>query len=264
MLIELGLYKPFRKDPERMWRVARDIGVPAFIRHVLAPGWGYGRDRVPEADGVVLAFNHLSAIDPPLVGAYTRRTVYMMAKAELLEMPLVGEFLRMLGSFGVRRGEGDRDSLRVARWLLEHGHAVGVFMEGTRQTFGHPGPAHAGAAMLAIQEGVPLVPCGLDTFQWSLSNRRKCAVVWGHPIDLSGLPRNGRGYKEGTAVVGEEILRLWRLAAEAVAAGFPAGLPDGARRHGHAGHGGALVMDARSWPREPWAAGPLVPVFEGA
>lgn len=263
MLTRLGLYKLFREDPETMWRVARDIGVPAFIRHLLAPGWGYGGDRVPEAGGVVLAFNHLSAVDPPLAGVYTRRTVYMMAKAELLGMPVVGELLRMLGSFGVRRGEGDRDSLRVARWLLEHGHAVGVFMEGTRQTLGYPGPGHPGAAMLAIQEGVPVVPCGLETFGWSLANRRPCALVWGKPLDLGGLPKNGRGYKEGTAILELEIRALWRMAAEAIAAGFPEELPDGARRHGHMGRGSALVMDVEAWPREPWASGPLGPVYEG-
>lgn len=57
-----------------------------------------------------------------------------------------------------------------------------------------------------------------------------CAVVWGDPIDLSALPRSGRGYKEAADIVGAEILRLWRLAGEAVAAGFPTELPDGARR----------------------------------
>lgn len=263
MLTRLGLYKLVREDPERMWRVARDIGVPAFIRHVLAPGYGYGADRVPEAGGVVLAFNHLSAIDPPLTGVYTRRTLYLMAKAELLDVPVAGEVLRMLGSFGVRRGEGDRDSLRVARWLLEHDHAVGLFLEGTRQPLGYPGRGHPGAAMLAIQEGVPLVPCGMETFGWSLANRRPCALVWGDPIDLGGLARNGRGYKEGTAILEQEILRLWRQAGEAVAAGFPERLPDGTRRHGHMGRGSSIVLDAEPWPREPWAARPLGPVYGG-
>ena len=155
-----------------------------------------------------------------------------MAKIELLEVPVAGEVLRWLGSFAVRRGEGDRDAIRVARWVVAEGHAVGFFSEGTRQTLGYPGASHAGAAMIAIQEGVPLVPCGLDTFQWSLKNRRKCAIVWGEPIDLSGLPRNGKGYKEGAAVADEAILGLWRQAAEAVVAGLPEALPDGARRTG--------------------------------
>src|SRR5207253_1627574 len=94
----------------------------------------------------------------------------------------------------------------------------------------HPGPVHPGAAMIAIQEGVPILPCGLDSFGWTLGNRRRCALVWGEPIDLEGLPRNGRGYKEGAAIVEAEINRLWRQASEAVAAGLPERLPDGTRR----------------------------------
>lgn len=262
MLTELGLYKLWGEDPERVWRFARPFTSP--LVRLLAPGFGYGRERVPRAGGVVLAFNHMSAIDPPLVGGYTKRAIYYMAKAELLEVPVAGEILRWLGTFGVKRGEGDRDSLRVARWVVHEGHALGMFMEGTRQKHGHPGPAHPGAAMIAIQEEVPLVPCGLDTFGWSLGNRRRCAVVWGHPLDLGGLPKAGRGYKEGARIVQEEVVRLWRLAAGAVAADFPEELPDGAKRHGHAGRGGAIVVQGvEPWPDEPWAAGPLGPVYPG-
>ena len=110
---------------------------------------------------------------------------------------------------------------------MSHGHGLGVFAEGTRQQFGHPGPMHPGAAMIAIQEGVPIVPCGIDTFGWTPKNRRPCCVVWGDPIELD-LPRNGKGYKEGTAIVEEQVHSLWRQAAQAIADGFPEALPDGA------------------------------------
>src|SRR5262249_55481885 len=149
-----------------------------------------------------------------------RRTLYYMAKIELLSVPIVGELLRWTGAFAVRRGEGDRDSLRVARWAAHEGHVVGVFAEGTRQQFGYPGPMQPGAAMIAIQEGVPVVPCGIDTFGWSPRNRRTCCVVWGEPVELD-LPRNGKGYKEGTALLGDLITNLWRTAAQVAADGFP-------------------------------------------
>ena len=86
--------------------------------------------------------------------------------------------------------------------------------------------------MIALQEGAPVIPCGVDTFQWSLSNRRRCAVVFGDPIDISDLPRNRTGYAQAADRVGAEIVRLWRQAAEASAAGLPPELPDGTRRHG--------------------------------
>jgi 1-acyl-sn-glycerol-3-phosphate acyltransferase len=227
-LTRLGIPKLWRQDPERLWPFLRRTAAPVVLW--LAPSAAYGADRVPATGGGVVASNHLSAIDPPLVGALCPRTIYWMAKAELLAMPLVGDILVWTGAFPVRRGQGDRDSLRLAREIARDGHMVGIFVEGTRQRLGYPGRVLPGAMMIALQEGVPVVPCGVYSFGWSRGNRMPCAVVWGDPIDLSGLPRSGRGYKRAADVVGGEIVRLWRLAAEAVAAGLPPELPDGSRR----------------------------------
>jgi 1-acyl-sn-glycerol-3-phosphate acyltransferase len=261
MLLELGVYRLFRNDPVVAWRFLR-LWLPAVIR-VLAPSAGYGVSRMPATGGAVLAANHLSALDPPAIGVYSTRAIRYMTKAELLRIPIAGEFLRMAGTFAVRRGEGDRDSLRVARWLVREGHVIGMFMEGTRQKLGYPGPAHSGAAMVAIQEGVPVVPVGIDAFGWSLRNPRPFAVAIGEPMDLSGFSRNGRGYKEATGIVEAELVRLWRLAAQAVADGLPDQLRDGTEREEAprprdippAGEG-------TPWPTEPWAEGPLGPLYE--
>jgi 1-acyl-sn-glycerol-3-phosphate acyltransferase len=85
--------------------------------------------------------------------------------------------------------------------------------------------------MIAMQEGAPVIPCGVDTFGWSPTNRRLCAVVWGEPIDVSDLPRNRKGYAEAAERVRTEMVRLWRQAVEACAAGLPPELPDRAKRH---------------------------------
>ena len=228
LLTRLGVPKLWSEDPETLWPFARRLVAP--VTRWLAPSYAYGAERVPATGGGVVAANHLSAIDPPLVGALSPRTIYYMTKAELLAMPLVGDVLMWTGAFPVRRGEGDRESLRQARQIAREGHLVGVFVEGTRQKFGHPGNVLPGGMMIAVQEEVPVIPCGVYSFGWSRRNRMPCAVVWGDPIDLSGLPRSGRGYKRAVEIVGAEILRLWRLAAEAVAAGLPDELPDGSRR----------------------------------
>jgi len=261
MLTQLGLYKLLGENPERTWPVARATVRP--IARLICPSYGYGRERMPANGALVVAVNHFSEIDPVIVGLQSMRTLYFMAKIELLRVPIAGELLRWTGAFAVRRGEGDRDSLRVARWALENGHAVGVFTEGTRQRVGHPGPMHAGAAMLAIQEGVPIVPAGLDTFGWSLRNRRRSCIVWGEPFELD-LPRNGKGYKEGTLLVQEQVHSLWRQAAQAIADGFPETLPDGARRSStvrpEEDH---KFPELPRWPDADWAEGPLGPVFPG-
>lgn len=263
-MLKRGLYKLIlTENPERGWAVGRKV-VPHVMR-VIAPCAGYGAERMPLTGGFVLASNHFSGIDPTLIGSFSPRTLYYMAKIELLEVPVAGELLRWCGAFAVRRGEGDRDSVRVARWAVAHGHGVGIFVEGTRQPFGYPGPVQPGGVMIAIQEGVPVVPCGLDSFGWTIKNRRRCAVVFGDPIDLSGLPKGGRGYKEAAAIVERRITELWRQAAQAVADGFPDELPDGTPRTPILrGASGFELPELEPWPTEEWAAGPLGPVYPGA
>jgi 1-acyl-sn-glycerol-3-phosphate acyltransferase len=227
-LTRLGIPKLWREDPETLWPFARYLVAPTTLW--LAPSHGYGLERVPPTGGGVVAANHLSAIDPPLLGALSPRTIYYMAKKELLDVPLVGDVLMWTGAFPVRRGLGDRDSLRQAREIARDGHMVGIFVEGTRQRFGYPGEVLPGAMMIAMQESVPIVPAGIYSFGWTRKNRMPCAVVWGDPIDLEGLPRTGRGYKQAAEIVGSEITRLWRQAAEVIDAGFPLQTADGAGR----------------------------------
>lgn len=231
-LTRLGIPKLWREDPELAWPYIMHWFVPAAVWWLARPCYGYGLERVPSSGGGVIAANHISAIDPPLLGILCPRAVYYMAKAELLALPVVGELLTWTGAFPVRRGEGDREALRQARQLVREGHLVGVFLEGTRQRLGHPGEPRPGAFMIALHEQVPLIPCGIYSAGWTSKNRRPSCVVWGWAIDLSRLPSSGEGYREAAETVGVEILRLWRLAGEAIASGFPPALPDGARRQG--------------------------------
>jgi 1-acyl-sn-glycerol-3-phosphate acyltransferase len=260
MLTRLGVPKLWRNDPERFWAYGRPF-MTGFLGRV-APSYSYGVERIPRSGGGVVAANHFGTVDPPLIGIHSTRAIYYMSKIELLEIPIAGEFLRWTGAFAVRRGESDRDSIRLARWLVREGHLVGMFMEGTRQRFGYPGPAHPGGVMVAVNEGVPIVPCGIDTFQWSLRNPRPCCIVWGEPISLDWLPRTGKGYKEGAVTLEAELTRLWRQAAEAVAARFPDHLPDGTPRRGPIPNEHTFpAHGARAWPDEEWAAGPLGPIY---
>ncbi len=230
LLTELGIPKLWREDPEVLWIPLR-WPVAGAMHGFLAPGSrAYGLDRVPLSGGGVMAANHLAAIDHTLIGINSPRTMFYMAKAELMGMPVVGELLSWTGAFPVRRGEADRDALREARRAVREGHVVGVHVEGTRQRLGYPGEVKIGGMMIAMQEGVPIFPCGVETFGWSLKNRRSCAAVWGDPISLEGLRRNKAGYQEATEIVGAALLKLWRQAGEAVAAGLPPELPDGTKR----------------------------------
>ena len=170
----------------------------------------HGLENVPATGGVVLAINHLHWIDIPLVGIVSPRTVYFVAKAEAANHKALGWFLRMHGTIAIRRGESDRDAVRRMREEARAGHVVGLFVEGTRQKSGRPGPAQPGAAMVALQEDVPVVPVAIyGTQYWSLTHPRRCDIAFGEPLEFHDLPKNGKGYKEATAVIERRIHELF-------------------------------------------------------
>ena len=170
----------------------------------------YGGERVPMSGGLVVACNHFNWIDPPVLGASCPRTLYYMAKVEAHRVPGLGQLMRSFGAFSVRRGESDRDAVRTMRQIVANGHALGLFVEGTRQRAGVPGPVQPGAAMVAITEDVPVVPVAIHGSQtWRPGNFHPVSVAWGVPMTFEGLPRGGRGYKQASASIEHEIRRIW-------------------------------------------------------
>lgn len=185
----------------------------------------YGLERLPRSGGCVLAINHLHWIDIPLVGALSPRTINYVAKVEAHKLPGLGRYLYWHGTIAVRRGQGDRDAVRMMRSAAQRGRAVGIFVEGTRQRSGRPGPAQPGAAMVAIQESVPVVPIGVYGTQfWKLGNFAPCSIAVGEPVMYDGLPKGGKGYKEATADIERRILALYEWLAGVHAQGRPKGL----------------------------------------
>ena len=170
----------------------------------------YGREHVPATGGVVYAINHLHWIDIPLVGVVSPRTVFFVAKAEAANHRILGWYLRLFGAIAIRRGESDRDAVRRMREEARRGRVIGLFVEGTRQRAGRPGAAQPGAAMVARQEDVPVVPVAIYGTQfWRIGNFRRCSIAFGEPLTFTGLPRNGKGYREATAVVERRIHELF-------------------------------------------------------
>jgi 1-acyl-sn-glycerol-3-phosphate acyltransferase len=170
----------------------------------------YGGERVPKAGGLVVASNHFSWVDPPVLGAACPRTLYYMAKVEAHRVPGLGQVMRSFGAFSVRRGESDRDAVRTMRQLVRDGHALGLFVEGTRQRSGVPGPAQPGAAMVAINESAPVICAAIyGSFEWRVGNFSPVSVAWGAPLSFDGLPRGGKGYKEASVEIEREIRELW-------------------------------------------------------
>lgn len=204
-------------NPDTAWAVGR-LTIQPLVK-LICPLTSIHPERLPREGGVVIAANHFSWIDPPALGAVCPRTIHFMAKVEAHRIPGLGELIRAFGAFAVHRGESDREAVRYMREVVREGHVLGLFAEGTRQRSGVPGVVQPGAAMVAIQEDVPIVPVAIHGSQrWRLGNFAPVSLLWGEPMRFDGLPKGGRGYKEASLLLQQEIHRLWCSLVEAEAA----------------------------------------------
>ena len=153
-----------------------------------------GVANVPSDGGYVIAANHWSNFDPwPLaLDFFPRRYFRFMAKAELFWFPL-SAVITAGGGFKVRRGERDEEAMDKAVALAREGHVVVMFPEGTRRRKGlrkkHEARWHTGAARIALEAEVPLVPAGIVGTN-RLARLGPLRVAYGRPIevgDLAGL-----------------------------------------------------------------------------
>ena len=213
------------------WALGRPtIGLAARLGSRLKV---YGKDRVPREGGLVVASNHFHWLDPAILGVASPRVLYYMAKIEAHRAPGLGAFIRLFGCFPVRRGESDRDAVRTMRQIVADGKALGLFVEGTRQRSGEPGIVQPGAAMVALQEDVPIVPVAIHGTQgWKPApgGFQAVSIAWGEPMAFDGLPKGGRGYKEASAMLQGEIRRLFDWLVDVHRLGRPRdAVPPGSR-----------------------------------
>jgi 1-acyl-sn-glycerol-3-phosphate acyltransferase len=144
-----------------------------------------GIENVPRAGGAILAANHASFADPPLVGSAVPRRVFFMAKQELFDAPFFGWVIKQLNAFPIRRVERDMGAFRMAQRILTSGECLIVFPEGTRQRDGNFGKARPGVGMLALKAGVPVVPIYVHNSR-KLGSLAPLTVVFGEPLSPEG------------------------------------------------------------------------------
>ena len=150
-----------------------------------------GVENLPRDGGWVLAANHWSNVDPWPLGLplFPRRFLRFMGKSELFWFPL-GQIIAACGAFPVRRGHRDEEAMATAVELCREGHVVVMFPEGTRREKGmwkkHEARWRTGAARIALEAGVPLVPAGISGTD-RLSRLGPLRVAYGRPIDLADL-----------------------------------------------------------------------------
>ncbi len=138
-----------------------------------------GVEHIPKAGPLIIAPNHVTYVDPPLVTLPTRRPVYFMAWKRLFDVPLFGRLIRFLRAFPLETESADPTAVRGAARLLKAGQAVMIFPEGGRTVDGRLQRFKPGAFRLACSLGAPILPV---------------TIVGGHESwpPQRALPRPGR------------------------------------------------------------------------
>ncbi len=185
-----------------------------------------GAEHVPPTGTAMIVANHSSVLDPPIVGAVAPRPLHFMAKAELFSIPLLGRLIRAVNARPVRREGADARALREALRILESGHALLVFPEGTRGPEGVLREGKAGAGMLALLSGAPVVPAYVEGTGRALPRGRvlprpvKVRVSFGAPLSfgkVEGAHRKER-YLEASREMMAAIARLKQVAERGMSA----------------------------------------------
>lgn len=156
-------------------------------------GWE-GLENLPKDQPVLLCANHSSAVDPILLICAMRQDfpLRIMAKKQLMKIPVVGAFLRAIGVFGVDRGNSDIAAVKTSIQSLRDGWNLLVFPEGTRVKEPGSVDVKGGVGMMAIRSGVPLVPVFIGRDKRLF---HRVSIIIGKPYDpvYTGPEGNGGG-----------------------------------------------------------------------
>lgn len=165
------------------------------FRLILAAFWTamfrprvVGREHIPATGSIIIAPVHRSNLDFAFTMFMSKRKTFFMAKDSLWTVPVLAQWISMMGAFPVKRGTADRDSLAFAQHVLDAGEALVLFPEGTRQEGSEVAPLHDGAAFLAARTGAAIIPVGIGHTERAMPRGAKfprpirVTVVIGAPI----------------------------------------------------------------------------------
>lgn len=175
-------------------------------------------ERVPASGAVLLASNHVSYLDPPLIGAAVDREVHFLGRASLFKNRFAAALLRSVNCVPVDRERRSPGGLKAVMQLLRKEKAVLLFPEGTRTPDGKLHRAEAGVGLLALKCGCPVVPVGIAGMYEAYNRHMKfpkpgrIRISFGAPLDFSGLRaatavQDKSNLKETYQSVADQVMR---------------------------------------------------------
>jgi 1-acyl-sn-glycerol-3-phosphate acyltransferase len=176
-----------------------------------------GQEHVPKEGGFILASNHVSFYDPPLLGSWSPREMYFFAKAELFRNPVFGGIIRRTNALPVKRGTIDRESIRLAIDAISRGYGLTIFPEGTRSKTDQFLPPKAGLGLIARSAGCPIVPAylhGSNRLSRCFRGRDRLSITFGKPFSsdwVNSFPADKPGYFEISRTVLDRIAEIKQM-----------------------------------------------------
>jgi len=200
----------------RFCQVIVTIVARLYFRHETL-----GNEHLPDKTGAVVATNHASVLDPPLIGVDLKRPLFIMAKQSLHDLPLFGSFIRAMHSFPVRRGAGDRGAIRKAVEVIQEGNLVLLFLEGTRSRDGTLQTPRPGIGKIVTDSNCPVIPGyvhgsfqALGPGQW-IPRPVKTWTRFGKPLQFSSEKAESQSTREHYQQIADRVMeQIERLKSE--------------------------------------------------
>ncbi len=211
-----------RYPPRRPWYVFIRA-LARWILRVIAPGDATGVENIPDRGPFILASNHFSFFEPPILAVYSPREIHFMAKKSLFSIPLFGQLIASLNSIPINRGSTDVTGLNRAADLLRGGEPLLIFPEGGRNKTFKLREARGGIGYLVMATGLPVVPAYIrnsNQILQCLLRKRRISVAFGPPFlpdpETTKLERKEAHRRIGQAVMSRiALLEQEVLAREA-------------------------------------------------
>jgi 1-acyl-sn-glycerol-3-phosphate acyltransferase len=182
-----------------------------------------GKENIPK-EGVIIASNHNSYLDPPILGSVTPRRCNFMAKKSLFDVPILGWMVKF-AAFPVDREKPRASTIKEAVKKIRNGQIVVVFPEGQRNDTNELLEPKPGIAMIAVMSGAPIVPAYISGAERALPpdarwlKRAKIKVVFGKPIYYTSTEesggRTGHDKREEVSMMIMDAIRDLKVAGSA-------------------------------------------------
>lgn len=152
-----------------------------------------GRENLPKG-AAIIAPNHVSFLDPPIIAASSPLDVYFLARDSLFQRRVLGFFIRKLHALPVAREAADLQSIKKICRALEKGNKVVIFPEGARSYGGNLTTLKTGVAMVSLRTGAPVVPVFISGSYEIWPKGRKFPKLKGRTVCAFGTPISPSNY----------------------------------------------------------------------